>query len=88
MVWPMSMRATSSAGSSALLTVIVSLTVPTESVAFTTAVWPTDSWMSVPWNFLNPCSSATTRYLPSGSSGARNNPFSFVVTERSVRCRR
>ncbi len=56
---------------SALLTVIVSLTVPTDSVALTTAVCPTDSATSICSNFLNPCSSATTRYLPSGSSGAR-----------------
>ena len=34
------------------LTVIVSLTVPTDSVALTTAVWPTDSWMSVCFEFL------------------------------------
>ena len=45
---------------SALLTVIVSLTVPTDSVALTTAVWPTESLMSVCSNFLKPCSSATT----------------------------
>src|SRR3954462_4326188 len=83
-VWPMSMRATSSAVMSELLTVIVSLTVPTDSVALTVAVCPTDNWMSVPSNFLNPCSSATTRYLPSGSSGARYRPFSFDTTERSV----
>ena len=53
-VWPMSMRATSSAGMSLPLTVIVSLTVPTESVALTTAVWPTESWTPVCSNFLKP----------------------------------
>jgi len=70
-VWPTSMRAMSSAGMSLLLTVIVSLTVPTDRVAFTVAVCPTESEMSVCSNFLKPCSSATTRYLPSGRSGAR-----------------
>ena len=67
----MSMRATSSSGLSEPLTVIVSLTVPTPIVTFTTAVWPTDSLMPVCSNFLKPCSSATTLYVPSGSSGAR-----------------
>ena len=78
------MRARSSAGLSALLTVIVSLTAPIDSVAFTTAVWPTERWISVCSNFLKPGSSASTRYVPSGSSGARYKPFSFVITIRCV----
>ena len=67
----MSMRATSSAGMSVPLTVIVSLTVPTAIVTLTVAVCPTESEMLVCSYFLNPCSSATTWYFPSGSSGAR-----------------
>ena len=34
--------------------------------------------------FLNPGSSATTRYVPSGRSCARYRPFSLVMTERSA----
>ena len=50
----MSIRAMSSAGLSAQLTVIVSLTVPTASVALTTAVCPTDSLMSGLLELLEP----------------------------------
>src|SRR5919204_668636 len=67
-VWPTSMRARSSAGLSALLTVIVSLTAPIDSVALTTAVCPTESRTSVYSNFLKPGSSTSTRYVPSGKS--------------------
>src|SRR5262245_41667622 len=80
----MSIRATSSAGTSDALTLIVSLTAPIDSVAFTTDVCPTESLTPVCSNFLNPCSSATTRYVPSGSSGARYNPCSLVTTDRSA----
>ena len=56
---------------SALLTVIVSLTVPTASVALTTAVWPTDSCDAGLLEFLEALQLRDDAYVPSGSSGAR-----------------
>ncbi len=47
-VWPMSMRAASSSGESAV-TRIVSLTAPTPSTTLTVAVDPTDRRMPVCW---------------------------------------
>ncbi len=77
------MRATSSTGVWAPLTVIVSLTVPTDICALIVTVAPTDTWTPVCSNFLKPWSSASTRYCPSGSSGARYRPFSLVTTVRA-----
>jgi hypothetical protein len=53
------------------VTEITSVSSPTPSFTFTTATSPAVSTMPVCSYFLKPDSSALTRYLPSGSSGAR-----------------
>ena len=70
MVRPRSILPGSAMGDS-LVTVTVSVMLPTLSVTFTTADWPADSVSPCCSNFLKPWSSAETRYGPRGSSGAR-----------------
>ena len=70
MVVAVSMRAMSSAGMSELLTVMVSLTVPTDSVAFTVAL--ADRELDVgSLEFRSLQLRDDARALPSGNSGAR-----------------
>ena len=76
------MRASSSAGLSAALTSTVSVTAPTPIVTLSVTVWPTLNLIPNSWSFLNPWSSATTLYVPSGSRRARKSPASLLTTTR------